>query len=125
MYKILAFLFCAVTALFQLDDGTIRKMVLLRETPQMSPVQIAVSLGIVVASILSCIGCCCCYANRDKILKRNSAPPAAVVVAVPTDAGMSPTQQPYPQQPPPPPVAQVGHSPNVFLNRRPIGDDDL
>jgi len=103
--------FITVIALFELSDGTIRKMVILQEPKQLTPTQIAIIVGILVAILLSIIGCCV-FCNRNKIFKRNAAsdpPPPPAAVAVPLVPVQPAVQPPPPAQPYYPPAGATSY----------------
>ena len=110
----------SVMALFQLKDGTIRKMILIQEPKPITGAQIAIIVTVIVLFILSIIGCCVFF-NRDKICKsettsdsdqstaKSDEPQFTNGQADPGMPLMPVQQQNVPDGVQPPPAGQVRH----------------
>ena len=83
-------------AIFQLADGTLRKLVLLQEPKKLTPTQIAIIVGILVAIILLICGCCI-VCNREKIFKKRNNASTTAESDAPVPAGAAYPKQDNPQ----------------------------
>ena len=88
-----------VIGIFQMSDGTIRKLVILKEPKQLTPAEMAQIIGVLVVVFLLVGGCCVFGISRTGLFKRNSS--SAAAVAMPLMAQQQPPVQPIPP-------AQVG-----------------